>query len=190
MATIIIATNTAATGKAMKRLLLGVILLATAGCAVPRAAQSGSPPLRPNCSTSEFAQLDFWVGEWLVFDTAAGYQVGTSRIERLTNACGIRESYDAPKAPGGAYSGTSYSAFDRKDAKWHQMYVDVNGNVTWFTGGMDGRDMVLFAPTQGGGQQRMTYRPTADGSVQQIGVTSTDGGKSWIPGYDYTYRHR
>lgn len=106
------------------------------------------------------------------------------------HACGIRESYDAPKAPGSACSGTSYSAFDRKDGKWHQMYVDVNGNVTWFTGAMDGHDMVLFAPTQGGRQQRMTFRAAADGLVQQIGVTSTDVGKSWTQSYDYTYRHR
>ncbi len=174
----------------MKRTFLGVFFLATASCAAQQVAKNAPSPQRPNCSTSEFAQLDFWKGAWSVFDSAAGYQVGTSRIESLMGGCGIRESYEAPKAPGGAYSGTSYSAFDRKDSKWHQMYVDVNGNVTWFTGGMVGRDMVLFAPTQGGGQQRMTYRPNADGSVQQIGMTSTDSGKNWIASYDYTYRRQ
>jgi hypothetical protein len=48
--------------------------------------------------------------------------------------------------------------------------------------------MVMVAPAAKGGLQRMTYRSGAGGSVQQIGVTSVDGGKSWQPSYDYTYR--
>lgn len=174
----------------MKRIFLCLVLFAIVGCAAQRVAQSATPAPAPNCSAAEFRQLDFWEGEWTVFDTAAGYQVGSSRIERLMLGCGIRESYEAPKAPGGSYSGTSYSAFDRKDGQWHQMYIDINGNVSWFTGGLVGRDMVLLAPTRGGGQQRMTYRPGTDGSVQQIGELSTDEGKSWKPSYDYTYRHK
>ena len=106
------------------------------------------------CAAPERRQLDFWLGEWVVTDTAKKYEVGSSRIERIVNGCAIKESYDAPKAPGGAYSGTSYSGFDPKDAKWHQMYVDVNGNVTWYSGGLEGappeltdsRDRCRFAP--------------------------------------------
>ena len=105
-------------------------------------------------------------------------------------SCAIKESFDAPEAPGGAYAGTSYSGHDRKDGKWHQLYVDVNGSVTCFTGGLEGADLVMTAPARGGALQRMTYRPHADGSVQQIGVMSADGGASWRPGYDYTYRRR
>lgn len=144
----------------------------------------------PACAAADYRQLDFWIGEWTVTDTAKGYQVGTSRIEPVMNGCAIKESYDAPEAPGGAYAGTSYSGFDRKDGKWHQLYVDVNGNVTWYTGERAGADMVLNAEVKTGTLQRMTYRPHADGSVQQIGLMSKDGGKSWQPGYDYTYRRK
>jgi hypothetical protein len=104
------------------------------------------------------------------------------------DGCSIRESYDAPKAPGGPYAGTSYSGYSRLDHKWHQMYVDRNGNVGLYVGGMDGPDMVLVAPARGGALQRMTYRLHPDGSVEQIGVISTDGGATWGGGYDYTYR--
>lgn len=142
------------------------------------------------CAGADHHQLDFWIGAWTVTDTAKGYQVGTSRIEPVMNGCGIRESYDAPEAPGGAYSGTSYSAYDRNDGKWHQFYVDVNGNATWYAGGLQGADMVLEAPAKGGAVQRMTYRSHGDGSVQQIGMLSKDGGKTWQPGYDYTYRRK
>lgn len=140
------------------------------------------------CRSVEYRQLDFWIGEWVVFDTAKGTRVASSRIEPIMAGCAIRERYEAPEAPGGPYRGTSYSAFDRKDRKWHQLYVDVNGNVTWFGGTMQGRDMVLEATVRGGALQRMTYRPLPDGSVEQIGVISTDGGHSWSPGYDLTYR--
>jgi hypothetical protein len=161
------------------------LVLAVAAAGQTPAATSPAP-----CSADEYRQLDFWVGEWNVFDTAKGGQVGTSRIEPVMSGCSIRESYEAPEAPGGAYSGTSYSSFDRNDGKWHQFYVDVNGNATWFTGGLAGRDMVLFANGKGGALQRMSYRPHDDGSVQQIGVTSSDSGKTWQPGYDYTYRRK
>lgn len=144
----------------------------------------------PACATAEYRQLDFWVGEWSVSDTAKGHAVGSSRIEPVMGGCAIRESYDAPDAPGGAYAGTSYSGFDRKDGKWHQLYVDVNGNVTWYSGGREGPDMVLDAAGKAGALLRMTYRPAADGSVRQIGMISKDGGKSWQPGYDYTYRRK
>ena len=152
------------------------------------AAQGTAPPVPPNCSAAEHRQLDFWVGDWTVFNTADNVQYATSRIEPVMDGCGIKESYSAPTAPGGAYYGTSYSGFDRKDGKWHQMYVDTNGNVTWYTGGREGDDMALLAPGRGGSLQRMVYSPRKDGSVHQIGTVSTDGGKTWQPGYDYTYR--
>jgi hypothetical protein len=154
------------------------------------AAQTTAVPKRPDCSAAEHRQLDFWIGAWSVTDTAKGYPVGSSRIEPVMNGCAIRESYDAPTAPGGAYSGTSYSAFDRKDGKWHQFYVDVNGSATWYSGGLEGEDMVLVAAARNGALQRMTYHPLTGGAVEQIGVISTDGGKRWKPGYDYTYRRR
>lgn len=160
---------------------------AQAAAAQTAAPQStGNPP--PACTDASFRQLDFWVGEWKVYDTAKGYQVGTSRIEKIMRGCAIMEHYDSPHAPGGPYSGTSYSSFDSKDGKWRQFYVDVNGAPTSYVGGMQGRDMVLQAPGKAGLLQRMTYRPLEGGAVEQIGTFSTDGGASWKPSYDYTYR--
>ena len=166
-------------------------MIALAAAALAQATPApAAPPPPPNCAAPQYRQLDFWAGDWNVFDTASGARVGTSRIERIMGDCAIRESYDSPEAPSGPYSGTSYSGYDRKDGKWHQLYVDVNGSVTWYTGGLDGADLVMTAPVRSGAIQRMTYRPHEDGSVEQIGVISADGGKSWAPGYDYTYRRK
>src|SRR3569623_926238 len=108
--------------------LLVIVMAAAASAQVPAAPTA--PPQRPDCSAPQYRQLDFWAGEWAVFDTAKGTRVGTSRIEPILKGCAIKESYDSPQAPGGAYAGTSYSGYDRKDGKWHQLYVDVNGSVT------------------------------------------------------------
>lgn len=167
--------------------------VAVAGWAVAAVcaqAQTSPPMARPNCDAPEHRQLDFWAGEWDVFQTASGTRIASSRIERIMGGCAIAEHYESPKAPGGPYSGASYSAWDRKDGHWHQLYVDVNGSVTWYTGDRQGADLVMTAPGRQGSLQKMTYRPTPDGSVRQIGEVSTDGGKTWAAGYDYTYRKR
>jgi len=48
----------------------------------------------------------------------------------------------------------------------------------WKAGGPKGEDALT----------RMTYTPNADGSVRQFGEQSIDGGKSWFPAFDFTYR--
>ena len=179
----------------MTRTILGALIAAAAassagaGAAAPTpAAPPGPTAARPDCTPANYRQLDFWVGSWNVFNTADNVPYGTSRIERIMNGCAIKETYDAPNAPLGHYTGTSYSGYDRKDGHWHQMYVDTNGAVTWYGGGLEGSDMALTAAGRGGSLQHMVYRPQPDGSVRQIGTVSTDQGATWKAGYDYTYR--
>jgi hypothetical protein len=168
---------------------LAALLVSSAALAQATPPPAGAPAAPP-CSAAEKHQLDFWIGEWRVFQQQDGVEVGSSTIAAIENGCGVSEHYSAPRAPGGAYDGVSYSAYDARDGKWHQFYVDTNGNATWYTGGMEGGSMVLYAAARNGAQQRMTYRPNPDGSVNQTGVISTDGGKTWQPGYDYNYRRR
>jgi len=151
---------------------------------------AATPPQRPACSAAEFRQLDFWVGEWRVFQAADNAEVATSHIEHVFGDCAIKEWFESPGAPGGAYTGTSYSSWDRKDRKWHQMYVDNGGSVGLYVGGPNGQDMEFVAPGRAGSLNKMVYRPQADGSVRQIGTNSTDGGKTWTPQYDYIYRRK
>jgi hypothetical protein len=170
------------------RAALAAALLAAAAVSAQAQTAPAAPPQRPDCKAAEHHQLDYWVGEWRVFQGET--EIAASSIQSVANGCGVSENYTSPGAPGGPYQGLSYSAFNRIDGKWHQFYVDVNGNATWFTGGLEGAAIVLYAPGANGAQQRMTYRPNPDGSVNQIGVFSTDGGQTWQPGYDYQYRRK
>ena len=152
-------------------------------------AQASTTAAKP-CGSPEYRQLDFWVGEWRVFQASDNSPVGSSKIEIVMEQCGIKESFDAPQAGAADYVGTSYSSYDRKDGKWHQMYIDNSGSVGLYTGGPDGNDMTFTCPAKAGATQKMIYRRQADGSVRQIGTLSTDGGKTWQAGYDYVYRRK
>ncbi|HVU20784.1 MAG TPA: hypothetical protein VHE09_08640 [Rhizomicrobium sp.] len=158
--------------------------------ALAAATSTPTAPAQPPCAAAEHHQLDFWAGDWNVFQASDNTQVGTSHIERVMDGCGISEHYSAPRAPGGAYEGVSYSGYNRKDGKWHQMYVDTNGNVTWYSGGLDDGEMILEAPGANNTLNKMIYRHLADGSVEQIGTVSTDYGRHYQPGYDYIYRKK
>ena len=159
-----------------------IFAAATAAAATPTA------PAQAPCAAAEFHQLDFWIGQLNVYEKDTGKMSSTSRIEGVMAGCGIGEHYEEPGDPSGPYSGTSYSSYDRKDGKWHQMYIDTNGNVAWFTGGLVGSDLVMDAPAAKGAITRMAYHRLPDGSVEQIGTSSLDGGATWKPRYDYIYR--
>lgn len=165
--------------------------------ATPAAAQM-SPPVPPanppaNCTAPEHRQFDFWIGEWRVFLTSKPDQmVGTSRIESVYNGCGVRENWQ----PFSLNTGGSLNLYDRTTRQWRQTWIDSSGTRVDFTGGLvDGR-MVLTGLWQGFGGPgkdatvRMTYSRLDGGAVRQAGERSTDGGKTWSPSFDFTYRPR
>src|ERR1700760_3736037 len=114
---------------------IAIIFAAAAAVATPAA------PAKATCADAKFHQLDFWIGQWNVYEKETGKQSSTSRIEGVMGGCGIGEHYEEQGDPNGPYSGTSYSSYDTDDGKWHQMYIDTNGHVEWFTGGLVGSDM-------------------------------------------------
>ncbi len=82
------------------------------------------------CSSPEYRQFDFWVGEWEVFTNTNGQPgdpAGSSKIELILNNCALQESYSG-QANGGV-TGHSYNTYSAQDGLWHQGYVDAFG--TW-----------------------------------------------------------
>jgi hypothetical protein len=162
--------------------------------AMPALAQTAAPapaaPPPPACAGAEHRQFDFWVGEWDVYPTGKPNQVATSKIEGLYAGCVVRENWMPFKgSPGG-----SLNMYDAQDKKWRQTWADAAGSWVEFTGGHNGTAMVLTGNWRGAGGPgqdsltRMTYTKSADGSVRQLGEASTDGGKTWGPSFDFTYK--
>jgi hypothetical protein len=151
-------------------------------------AQPPAPPPMPGCSSAESKQFDFWVGHWTIGPTRNPAQVnGESLIEKLYGGCAIRENW----MPRGG-SGGSLSSYVPALKGWTQHWIDQTGATVDFTGGWNGKAMVLTGvwPQPGHPKQmtRMTYTKGADGSVRQAGESSDDGGKTWTASFDLTYR--
>ncbi len=139
--------------------------------------------------SSESKQFDFWVGKWAVFSKANPAQhVADSLIEKKYAGCAIRENW----MPMNNQDGGSLSTYVPGKKAWRQFWIDSSGSAVDFTGGWNGKTMVLTGvwPTPTNAKQitRMTYTPLGDGSVEQAGVTSDDNGKTWKPSFDFIYR--
>lgn len=160
--------------------LLAAALLALASSAV----QAQAPPPKPApCDTPQHRQFDFWVGRWQVSPTGQDRVVAESLIEKLYNGCGIRENW----MPKNGQTGGSLNIYLPAEKAWKQTWIDSAGTRADFTGGWNGEAMVLEG-VWGGPLVRMTYTPNPDGSVRQLGEQSTDGGRTWGPSFDFTYR--
>ena len=166
-------------------------LLVVAPLAAQTATPAAAPPARPAhvCTGPEFHAFDFWVGKWDVYGPA-GRLVAHSLIESVYDGCGIRENW----MPLGGSGGGSLSTYVPARKQWEQFWIDSGNTRALFTGGWNGSAMVIqgvwpSAPTNATGPvTRMTYSRNADGSVRQFGENSTDGGTTWAPSFDFTYR--
>ena len=158
--------------------------------ATPETAASPPSPPPPACSSEAHDDFDLWVGEWDVFPNGQDQQVATSRIERLSGGCAIRESWMPFRGAGG----TSLSSVNHETGRWEQTWVGSDGKRVEFEGGVVDGAMVLtgywdgIAGSDRHGLVRMTYTRRDDGSVRQHGELSTDHGLSWQTSFDLIYR--
>ena len=168
-------------------------ILACASLLLLAAAQPPLPPPVPrepprNCTAPEHRQLDFWVGSWDVYRTGTQELAGRSRVERIYNDCAIREHW----LPFDMNEGGSISSYDARAGAWRQTWVDSRAERIDYTGRLENGRMVLIAqrpPRPGESERRTRVTQWAEGgTVRQVAETSTDGGRTWAPSYDFTYR--
>ncbi len=116
--------------------------------------------------------------------------VGHSRIEPISDGCGISENWHGAKGS----NGVSYNAWDPETNHWHQFWIGNNPDgVLALEGGVSNGEMVMVgsrnsATTGKPQQQRITWTPNKDGSVRQHWETSDDAGKTWATAFDGIYR--
>lgn len=149
------------------------------------AAQTPAPAPPPACESAEHRQFDFWVGDWTVHDPK-GRQVGTNRIEKIENGCGIEERWRS--ANGG--TGRSLNFYRPSSKTWVQAWVG-SGAVLVLEGTYaDGR-MRLEGESLGPKgvrlRNRITWSTLDGGKVRQLWEQSAEGGKTWTVAFDGTY---
>jgi tetratricopeptide (TPR) repeat protein len=135
------------------------------------------------CSTAEFRQFDYWLGEWEV--ESYGKKIANSSIQLILDDCVVFENYYDHRG----YSGKSFSIYDAAHKKWEQRYVDTGGAFHEWSGGMTPQGM-QFLWRHDGQIERMTYTKEGPDKVRQVIETSTDDGKTWGPSYDGLYIRR
>jgi hypothetical protein len=161
----------------LRTCLIAAVLL------VPQAAAAQSP----TCAAPEHRQFDFWVGRWQVSPTGESAVVALSDIERLYGGCAIREHWQPKSNPGGG----SLNSYVPEEKAWRQTWVGSSGERVEFKGGWTGKAMVLTGDWPEAGRPRlirMTYTSEPGGAVRQLGEESRDGGRTWGPSFDFTYR--
>ncbi|MCP3957741.1 MAG: tetratricopeptide repeat protein [bacterium] len=138
------------------------------------------------CSSPEYRQFDFWLGDWAVESPATGAALGTNRITSHLGGCMLLETWTSASP----HEGMSINYYDSRDGSWNQIFIDNTGNVgTWppLRGALKDGEMVLASPTDATPRTRWTWTDLGNGKVRQRAESSTDGGETWTTGWDSIY---
>ncbi len=134
--------------------------------------------------------FDFRIGDWEVMNRQNGKLAGRNRIEPKHGGRVLVEDYTTP----GACTGMSLNAYDAREKRWHQCWMDNSGGVLDLYGGLVDGGMVMTGETlrRDGTKQleRITWTPNPDGTVRQHWEQSTDAGQTWSTAFDGLYRKK
>jgi hypothetical protein len=155
--------------------------------AQPSAQAAPAPaPAPPACSTPEFRQFDFWLGDWDV-KLPDGKVAGTNSITSILDGCVLQESWQG----AGKVKGNSFNIYDAATKTWHQTWVDNGGNLLSLKGGLvDGKMVLSGESVDDKGVKtinRITWTRIDADHVRQLWEASGDGGKTWQVAFDGQY---
>lgn len=138
------------------------------------AAQAKPKP----CSSPEYRQFDFWVGDWNVH-SPAGKKQGENRVVTLLGGCVVQENWVGEQGS----IGHSYNMYSNRDKQWHQTWVDNQGLLLQIAGGLEDGKMVMRGMLNGRDGKpvlhEISWEPLDNGDVRQHWRASKDGGKTW-----------
>jgi hypothetical protein len=155
-------------------------------------AQTAPAPPVPCDQNPVYQKLDFWLGDWDVFDLKSGAKDGTNRLEKILKGCAVIENWS--DATG--YDGKSLFYVVRATGQWRQVWVEDAGGTkekalqdsyigdgVRFQGEIPHRDGTSHL-------DRTTLLPMSGGRVRQTIEISKDRGTTWEVVYAAEYRRR
>ena len=120
------------------------------------------------CSSKEYKQFDFWVGNWNVYNTK-NQLIGTNNIVKVPNACAIQENWESK---AGSSTGTSYNYYNSTDKSWNQLWIDNSGYSLVLKGNYSTNEMILksslIKSKKGDYYNQITWSKNTDGTVTQV----------------------
>lgn len=150
----------------------------------------------PCCKDSSFRALDFWIGQWEVFDQQ-NRLAGTSSITKILDNCAVLEEWTSNNTQQGfRYAGKSFNYYQPHSGSWQQLWIDNTGKQIHYTLGKKQAGMLeLFTLPQKINKdttflRRLRLHLNPDATVVQQGAISTNNGQSWNTEYLLTYRKK
>lgn len=139
----------------------------------------------PPCATDpRHHALDFWIGMWIA-RVPDGREAGRNTISAILGGCVLLEEWTG----GRGLTGKSFSYFHRQLETWQQLWLDDQGDVTAFTHGVAGDDVVTFytgGPEVAPGTRRLTFTRLDGDHVRQLSEVAGAEGR-WAVEYDLAY---
>jgi hypothetical protein len=151
---------------------------------------AAASPQSAGCSAAEYRQLDFWLGDWDVFEAGdATNSIARARVARIAAGCALHELYEQ----NDGLIGESILSFDAVRRVWQQTWVTNYGSLMVIVGRFKDGALTLQGEVhlRDGSSllQRITWK-TEGSAVRESAVMSKDGGKTWVPAFDVVFRKR
>lgn len=142
----------------------------------------------PCMVNSHAREFDFWVGDWDVYQAGTNIYAGHSLVELIAGGCALLENWDSSNS-----TGKSINFIDPVTNKWKQSWAgSYSGGIQEFVNGeyKNGAMHFTFETTDTKNNKiigRFIFFNEGPNQVRQFNEISTDGGKTWITDYNYTY---
>ena len=138
------------------------------------------------CDTPQHHQLDFWVGNWQVFDAATNQLVAFERVEKHSEGCIVQENLtfltDMYRRPGVKYrlAGIGVNRFDGEN--WLQMWADNQWGAIFLRGALDADGKMVFVTVIPSRKRdvKLVYENRPDGTVRILQYVEPAGSGKWV----------
>jgi hypothetical protein len=169
--------------------LLGVFAVALDSPGQARAAETMAleqTTAPATCDTPQHHQLDFWVGNWQVFDAATNQLVAFERVEKHSEGCIVQENLtfltDMYRRPGVKYrlAGIGVNRFDGEN--WLQMWADNQWGAIFLRGAPDAGGNMVFVTVIPSRKRdvKLVYENHPDGTVRILQYVAPAGSGKWV----------
>jgi hypothetical protein len=138
------------------------------------------------CDTPQHHQLDFWVGDWQVFNAETNQLVAFDRVEKHSEGCIIQENLtfltDMYRRPGVTYrlAGIGVNRFDGEN--WLQMWADNQWGAIFLRGtpNADGNMVFVSVIPSRNRDVKLVYEKHPDGTVRILQYVAPAGTGKWV----------
>jgi hypothetical protein len=176
-----------------RRMLCCTLAVAAALLCCPALAleQTDAPA---TCDTPQHHQLDFWMGDWQVFDAETKKLVAFDHVEKSYEGCVVEEHLtfltDMYRRPGVRVrlSGIAINRFDGES--WLQMWADNQWGAILLRGAPNAAGHMEFLTVTPSRHRdvKLVYETHADGTFRVLQYVAPAGSGKWLKYGDLLYR--